>query len=354
MTPHRCTAHVRKTFRRVAMHTPRTAAFSHAVVYHEDFAINPLPQGHRFPMPKDALLYARLKGQGLAMATRTFRPTVPDIDTISLVHDASYVQEFIQGTLSPEKQKAIGLPWSEALVRRTLVGAGSAVLAARLATEFGIAVMCNGGTHHAHFDRGSGWCVFNDLAIAARAAQRDIGAVRKVLFADLDVHQGDGTATIFKNDDSVFTLSIHCKDQPFPSQVQKSDCDISLAAGCSDHEYMAALESVLVRILEDFRPDLVLYNAGVDVHKDDALGLLGLTSAGILQRDRFVFEACSSRNVPVAAAIGGGYEQDHEKLVDKHMLLHFAAAEYADRFLACGRSFQAVDSNSPSLKKKNN
>lgn len=316
------------------------ASFPHAVVYHEDFTINPLPPGHRFPMPKDALLYAKLKDQGLA--TRTFTPTVPDLETICLVHDEAYVQKFLHGTLSPQMEKALGLPWSEGLVRRTLIGVGSAILAARLAVEFGVAVMCNGGTHHAHRDRGSGWCVFNDQAIGARAVQRDVDGIEKVLFVDLDVHQGDGTATIFDGDASVFTLSIHCKNQPFPQQVQKSDCDVPLPAGCLDVEYMAALESVLPRILDDFRPDLVMYNAGVDVHENDALGLLALTFDGILQRDRYVFDACATRHIPVAAAIGGGYEQEHGKLVDKHLLLHIAAAENAERFLACGRSFRSA------------
>lgn len=175
------------------------AAADHAVIYHPDFTINPIPDGHRFPMPKDALLHARLRELGLA--NRTFTPTPPDTDTLCLIHDEDYVTSFLDGTISPSAMRQIGLPWSPELVRRTVIGVGSAILAARLALQYGVAVMCNGGTHHAHRAHGSGWCIFNDQAVAARSVQRDTG-VEKVLFVDLDVHQGDGTAAIFADDSS--------------------------------------------------------------------------------------------------------------------------------------------------------
>jgi len=176
-----------------------TTTTSHPVTYHPDFRINPIPDGHRFPMPKDHLLWERLQAGGLGV--RTFTPAAPDVDTLCLAHDPAYVHGFLQGTLAPEAMRRIGLPWSEELARRTLIGVGSAVLAARLALQFGVACMCNGGTHHAHRAHGSGWCVFNDLAVAARSVQRDAG-VGRILFVDLDVHQGDGTAAIFAADDS--------------------------------------------------------------------------------------------------------------------------------------------------------
>ncbi|KAL4428051.1 hypothetical protein ABPG75_002140 [Micractinium tetrahymenae] len=310
-----------------------TPALTHPVVYHDDFTINPIPDGHRFPMPKDALLYARLRQLGLA--GRTFRPEPPSADTLSLAHDPAYVQSFLDGSISPAAMRRIGLPWSEALVQRAVIGVGSAVLAARLALQFGMAVMCNGGTHHAHPAHGSGWCIFNDQAVAARAAQRDAG-IGQVLFVDLDVHQGDGTAAIFRGDPSVFTLSLHCAAQPFPHSLERSDLDVALPAGTTDEQYMQALQEVLPPLLARLRPQLVLYNAGVDVHAEDSLGKMALTDAGILARDRFVFAACAAAGAPVAAAMGGGYCPDHERIVDRHVLLHRAAAEHAPALAAAG------------------
>ncbi|KAF8065528.1 hypothetical protein HT031_003129 [Scenedesmus sp. PABB004] len=312
-----------------AAHPPsqqQPARRPHAVVYHDDMRISPVPDGHRFPMPKDHLLYLALQAEGLAQLS--FAPTPPDAATLGLAHDAEYVKAFLAGSLPAAAMRAIGLPWSEALVRRTLIGTGSAVLAARLALQYGVAVMCNGGTHHAHRAHGSGWCIFNDLAVAARAAQRDAG-VGQVLMLDLDVHQGDGTATIFADDPSVYTFSIHCMDQPFPRVVQASDWDIGLPAGTGDAEYLRVLREALPKLMALVQPQLVLYNAGVDVHADDALGLLALSDAGIAQRDAAVFAACAAAGAPVAAAIGGGYEADHARIVRRHMALHRAAADAA-------------------------
>ncbi|KAI7841442.1 hypothetical protein COHA_004837 [Chlorella ohadii] len=276
-------------------------------------------------MPKDSLLHARLQREGLG---RTFTPTHPDAATLCLAHDPRYVQAFLDGSIDAAAMRRIGLPWSPALVQRTLVGVGSAILAARLALQLGLAVMCNGGTHHAHYGHGSGWCIFNDQAVAARSVQRDMG-VERILFVDLDVHQGDGTAAIFAGDDSVFTFSMHCEAQPFPHELQRSDLDVALPEGCQDAQYLQALQDALPPLLQRLRPQLVLYNAGVDVHRDDALGKMGLTDAGILARDRFVLATCAAAGVPVAAAIGGGYNlQDHERIVDRHLLLHRAAAEH--------------------------
>ncbi|GFH05661.1 hist_deacetyl domain-containing protein, partial [Haematococcus lacustris] len=227
--------------------------------YHPDMQIQPVAEGHRFPMPKDHLLYLALREEGLAGST--FTPAYPDRDTLLLAHTPDYVDSFLEGRLSASAMRSIGLPWSPALVQRTLVGTGSAVLAARLALQYGVACMCNGGTHHAHPSHGSGWCVFNDQAVAARAAQRDAG-VGKVLFVDLDVHQGDGTAAIFQDDPSVFTFSLHCSNQGFPARLQASDLDVGLPAGTGDAEYMAVLQEVLPGLLANQRPDLVMYNAG--------------------------------------------------------------------------------------------
>jgi acetoin utilization deacetylase AcuC-like enzyme len=179
--------------------TQALGAHKHAIVYSEDFTINPIPDNHRFPMPKDFLLFRRLQEQGLA--SRVFRPTHPDADTLCLIHDRAYVEGFLQGSISTRDMRRIGLPWSQPLVQRTLAGVGSAILAARLALQYGVACMTNGGTHHAHSDHGSGWCIFNDQAVAAKACQRDAG-IERCMFVDLDVHQGDGTAAIFADDPS--------------------------------------------------------------------------------------------------------------------------------------------------------
>lgn len=229
--------------------------------------------------------------------------------------------------------RRIGLPWSERLVRRTTLGVGSAVLAARLALQYGVAVMCNGGTHHAHRAHGSGWCIFNDHAVAARAAQRDAG-VGRVLILDLDVHRGDGTAAIFAGDASVFTFSLHCDAQPFPDAARScsSDRDAGLPAGAGDAEYASLLARHVPALLDELRPDLVLFNAGVDSHADDSLGLLELSDAGLAARDALVFDACGARGVPIAAAIGGGYAADHAAIVERHVQTHRAAAAAFSRY----------------------
>ena len=250
---------------------------------------------------------------------------MPDADTLALCHCPAYVAAFLSGDIDAAAMKRIGLPWSERLVRRTVLGVGSAVLAARLALQYGVAAMSNGGTHHAHYAHGSGWCIFNDLAVAARAAQRDAG-VGRVLILDLDVHHGDGSAAIFAGDDSVFTFSLHCDDQAFPAQRPAGSRDVGLPAGAGDGEYLQALRQHWPALLDEVRPELVLYNAGVDPHADDALGLLKLSDAGIAARDVAVFDACAARGVPVAAAIGGGYSKQHGDIVERHVSMHAAAA----------------------------
>jgi acetoin utilization deacetylase AcuC-like enzyme len=302
-------------------------------------------------MPKDALLHSRLKNAG---AERIFRPEPAERADLLLCHSAAFVDGFLNGTLPPKEMRRIGLPWSPELVRRTLVGVGSAVLAARLATQLGLAITTNGGTHHAHPHHGSGFCIFNDLAVAARKAQRD-GLASRCFFVDLDVHQGDGTAAIFHDDPSVFTLSLHCKEQAFP-EVFPGDMDVGLPAGAGDAAYLAALAESLPRAWGEFEersrrqaeeeeddddqgkpvpPVLALYNAGVDVHKDDDLGKLALTDQGIAARDRFVLDFFASRGVPLCAAIGGGYNlRDHGAIVERHLHLHAAAGEMFGRFAA--------------------
>lgn len=301
------------------------ASQSHAVVYSEDFKINPIPESHRFPMPKDALLYQRIQQEGLA--GRTFTPVPADEEALMLVHDATYVRDFISGKMAETKEmRQIGLPWSKTLVQRTLIGVGSAIMAAEIAIEEETVVcMTNGGTHHAHGSHGSGWCIFNDLSVAARSVQRKYG-VGNILMCDLDVHQGDGTASIFFDDCTVFTFSMHCASQSFPHRLIPSNIDVALPEGTGDDEYMEKLQETLPSIVDTYDFDLVMYNAGVDVHMDDTLGKLALSDKGIERRDTFVLEEFAKRSIPCAVAIGGGYEPNHDHIVDRHMILHRTAA----------------------------
>ena len=189
--------------------------------------------------------------------------------------------------------------------------------------QYGVACSTAGGTHHAHTTFGAGFCIFNDLAIAARWATSE-GIARRVLIVDLDVHQGDGTAAIFRDDPTVFTFSIHCGAN-FPVRKQVSDLDIDLPPGASDEAYIQCLRRRLPGLLEDVTPDLVLYDAGVDPHIEDQLGKLSLTSAGLMARDRFVIDCCLAHGIPVACVVGGGYDRDLDRLALRHCLLHRTA-----------------------------
>jgi acetoin utilization deacetylase AcuC-like enzyme len=236
------------------------------------------------------------------------------------VHDFAYVDAFAAGTLDGKAMRRIGLPWSEPLVERTRAAVAGTLLAARLALRHGVACNTAGGTHHAHPDFGSGFCIFNDLAVAAKRLTTD-GTVERVLIVDLDVHQGDGTARALADDRSVFTFSMH-SGKNFPFRKQHSDLDVELDDGLGDEEYLRVLADTLPGLLEEARPDLVLYDAGVDPHREDRLGRLELTDEGLARRDRFVLEQCLARGVPVAGVIGGGYSSDHRHLARRHTIIH--------------------------------
>jgi acetoin utilization deacetylase AcuC-like enzyme len=294
------------------------------ITYHPDYVV-PLPVGHRFPMPKFKLLHDLLIADGVARADQFHQPAPPPRDWMELVHTADYVTAYCEGTLNPQAQRRIGLPWSPALVTRTCTALGGTILAAQLALKCGLACNTAGGTHHAFPSYGSGFCIFNDLAIAARVVQ-NLGLAQRILIVDLDVHQGDGTAFIFQNDSSVFTFSMHCAIN-FPSTKQKSDLDVPLAAGMEDDDYLQTLAKYLPNLLTQVRPDLVLYDAGVDPHGGDRLGKLALTDRGLYRRDMQVLTTCVAQGYPVACVIGGGYAEDMAALVYRHSLLHRAASE---------------------------
>jgi acetoin utilization deacetylase AcuC-like enzyme len=295
------------------------------LVYHRDYSA-PLPSQHRFPMAKFQLLHDRLLRLDLASAAQLHSPLPAPRRWLELVHERRYHQAYSRGELSAAEQRRIGLPVSAALVRRSWLAVGGTVLTARLALEHGVACHLAGGTHHAFPAYGSGFCIFNDCAVAARVLLEE-ARVRRVMVVDLDVHQGDGTAAIFQQEPRVFCFSAHCASN-FPLRKQSSDLDLPLADGLCDDEYLAAIGNVLPDLLSAVQPDLVLYNAGVDPHRGDLLGRLCLSSTGLLNRDRLVLDACLRRGIAIATVIGGGYDA-LAPLVERHSLVFRAASEQA-------------------------
>lgn len=276
-------------------------------------------------MAKFRMLHDLLLADGVTKLDRLFTATLPPTEWLELVHDPAYIQAYDTGTLDAKAQRRIGLPWSAELVNRTRIALGGSILTAKLALEYGLACNTAGGTHHAFPNYGSGFCIFNDLAIASRVLQQ-AGLVKKILIVDLDVHQGDGTAAIFQRDASVFTFSMHCGIN-FPGTKQISDLDVPLREGMEDREYLKTLAEYLPDLLSQTKPDLVLYDAGVDPHISDRLGKLALTDRGIFERDLQVLTTCVSQGYPVACVIGGGYAEDMNSLVYRHSLVHRAASK---------------------------
>ena len=290
--------------------------------YSDHFAL-PLPAGHRFPMGK----YARLREQVQSSLTQVclIEPAPASDGVLALAHHPDYIGRLVRGELSAAQQRAIGFPWSAQLVERSRRSTGATIDASRAALRDGAAVNLAGGTHHAFSARGEGFCCFNDVVVAARVMQAE-RRVRQVAIVDLDVHQGDGTAAILAGDPAIFTFSMHCGAN-FPFHKQASDLDVDLPVGMEDDAYLAALAAHLPDVLSQHRPDLVLYDAGVDPHRDDLLGKLALSDAGIFRRDHYVIDACLGANAAVACVIGGGYAKDIPALARRHSLVHRAAAQ---------------------------
>ncbi len=291
-------------------------------IHHPEYDA-PLPAGHRFPMSKFRSLRKYLENEGIAAADGFVTGENISRAHLELVHAPEYIDAFLENRLDEKAMRRIGLPWSEELARRSQIAVGGTLMTTRMALEHGLACNTAGGTHHAFPDFGSGFCIFNDLAVSARVVLNE-GAVKRVLIVDLDVHQGDGTAFIFAGEERVFTFSMHCEAN-FPVAKQKSNLDIGLDKGTGDEEYLAVLGRELPRLLDEFEPELVLYDAGVDVHQDDLLGRLSLTDEGISRRDYYVLSECRRRNIPTACVIGGGYAEDRDQLTRLHALLHRAA-----------------------------
>ena len=274
-------------------------------------SLQTLPAGHRFPMGKYEILRQRLAAELPQLKLQLADPASDG--ELALVHTPSYVQAVVKGELSASAQREIGFPWSEGMVERARRSVGATVSAARLAMQQGIAANLAGGTHHAYADKGSGFCVFNDVAVAARLLQTEAARSGKqalqVAVIDLDVHQGNGTARIFRQDPSVFTLSLHGAKN-FPFRKEESDLDIDLPDGCSDGLYVSQLQDALAQLEARCSPDLVFYLAGADPHEGDRLGRLKLSFEGLMERDRMVFEWAWRKRVPLAMAMAGGYGRE--------------------------------------------
>ena len=292
------------------------------LVYHPSYSF-PFPDRHRFPMEKFRLLHERLRDGGVAGAANLHRPGRARPALLSLAHCPEYLDRFLGNRLGEREAKRMGLPWSEDLVRRTCIAPMGTLLTAQLALKHGIACHLAGGTHHAHYDFGSGFCILNDLAITARALRAG-GLVKRVLIFDCDVHQGDGTAAILAGDPDLFTCSIHC-EKNFPTRKSRSDLDVGLPVGLEDDGYLAVVEETLADLLRQLQPDLVLYDAGVDVYAGDPLGRLAVSLTGLAERERQVLTLCREHGVPVATVIGGGYDDDRPALARRHALVVEAA-----------------------------
>jgi acetoin utilization deacetylase AcuC-like enzyme len=284
--------------------------------YHDTYTF-PLPDGHRFPIEKYALLRLRLLELGILLpAELTTAESAAQADLLR-VHTPEYVDKVISGRLSEKEIRRIGLPWSPELVERSCRSVGSTIAACRSALQDGISINLAGGTHHAYPEHGEGYCVFNDAAVAARAMQAAKRA-RRIVILDCDVHQGNGTAAIFHQDPSVYTFSIHGAKN-FPFHKEPSDLDVALPDGAGDDAYLEALDAGLEHALAHSAADLAIYLAGADPFVGDRLGKLSLTKLGLEQRDRLVFERCRRFSLPVAVVMAGGYGKDIHDTVDIHV-----------------------------------
>ncbi|WP_435247473.1 histone deacetylase [Vibrio sp. nBUS_14] len=298
------------------------------LIYHPIYSQLPLPEGHRYPIHKYQLLHSAVKhhmdsdpkwGNAFEMS----QPMPVSVEQVKQVHDGEYVDLLVSGNLPAAKMRRIGFPWSEQLIERTLYSSGGTCLAAEMAIESGLAIHLSGGYHHAHRDFGSGFCLFNDLVLAAKHALT-FEHIDKVLIVDSDVHHGDGTATLCQENDDIITLSFHC-DKNFPARKPLSDLDVPLSRETEDEEFLRCFEQVTNMAIAHHQPDLIIYDAGVDIHQDDELGYLNISTQGIFKRDCLMLNLAKSKAIPIACVVGGGYRSEHKDLVPIHMQLLNAA-----------------------------
>ena len=290
--------------------------------FYSDTFVLPLPEHHRFPMAKYRLVRERLLHERVLSPEDLSVPDAIDWNDLRLVHDAAYVEAVAAGTIPPEMQRRIGFPWSPMMVERSRRSVGATLAAAREALngagrpQPSVSANLAGGTHHAFRDRGEGFCVFNDVAVAASVLLRD-AVIARAAIVDCDVHQGNGTAAIFRHEPAVFTFSLHGANN-FPFRKEVSDLDVTFADGTEDDEYLEALADHLPRVLDSHQPDIVFYLAGADPYKGDRFGRLKLSIEGLRTRDRFVFDTCRNRGIPIATTMSGGYAPDVDAIVTIH------------------------------------
>ena len=287
------------------------------LVSHPQYSFD-LASNHRFPMQKFRLLHEYLIEQKIATADNTYRPAKAKIALLETAHCPEYIQRFMLNRLSASEQRRLGLPWSEALLRRTLISPVGTLLSCQLALTHGIACHLAGGTHHAHYDFASGFCILNDLAIAANSLLLQ-GNINNVLIFDADVHQGDGTARILANQQHAFTCSVHC-EKNFPARKAHSDLDINIPVGANTKTYLSMMKRGFEKSLVMSRADFIIYDAGVDIFTDDPLGLLNVSLQGIRQRDHYVISRALELKIPIVTVIGGGYDRDQKALAMRHAI----------------------------------
>ncbi len=294
------------------------------IAYHPIYK-HPLPQGHRFPMEKYELLPQQLLHEGTCKKENFFKPGFPREEYILAVHHSDYVKRLKALELNKKEIRKSGFPLSQQLIDREQIIADGTIKACEYALKYGIAMNIAGGTHHAYTNRAEAFCLLNDQAIAARYLQKK-GLAKKILIIDLDVHQGNGTAEIFQNDTSVFTFSMHGKDN-YPFKKEVSDLDIELKDGTDDKTYLSKLKEILPRLIEDTKPDFIFYLSGVDILETDKLGRLACTITGCKERDRFVLQTCRDLNIPVECSMGGGYSEDIKLIIEAHANTYRLAQE---------------------------
>lgn len=285
------------------------------IAYHPIYK-HPLPEGHRFPMIKYELLPQQLLHEGTAVTNDFYEPGLPDMEHILAVHNKEYVDHLLNLTLDPRAVRKIGFPLSDELVERELRIAQGTIWGVHQALQYGIAFNIAGGTHHAYSDRGEAFCLLNDQAIGAQYLINNRLA-KKVLIVDLDVHQGNGTAEIFTNNNDVFTFSMHGKSN-YPFKKEVSDLDIALPDTTDDNEYLSILRETLPKLIDLQKPDFIFYLSGVDILASDKLGKLGCTLNGCKERDEFVLSLCKKLEIPVQCSMGGGYSPDIKIIIEAH------------------------------------